>query len=133
MSREPRAQASRGQVSFAGPWSFTVLLVGDFFQPFHVLALARSSQGDVRHRRRRRSAMPVLDAGRTPDVVARADLDDLSAPFLRATYAVRDDETLACRVRVPVRPGARLERDVRAGIGRRFVGRKQRLYTDTAG
>ena len=47
-----------------------VLLVADLLHPVDGLAVERFLDGDVRHRRGRRRAVPVLLAGREPDHVA---------------------------------------------------------------
>src|SRR5439155_13525285 len=113
--------------------SLPVLLVADLLEPVHVLATDRSRQGDVRHGGGRRRAVPVLDARRTPDDVAGADLHDRSAPLLRPTHARGDDQMLTRGMRVPGRPGSRLERHVGSGERRPVLGAKQRIDTDVAG
>ena len=74
-----------------------------------------------RHRGRRRSAVPVLLAGREPDDVAGADLLDRPALALRPADTRGHDQRLAERMGVPRRARARLEGDLRAlhaaGVG----------------
>src|SRR5437867_2677589 len=62
-----------------------VLFVADGLHPVDGLALETFVNGDVRHRRRRRSAVPVLLSRREPDHVTRSDLLDRPSPALRAT------------------------------------------------
>src|SRR5688500_7690679 len=64
-----------------------VLLCSHVFQPVHRLAIELLLNRDVRHRRRRRCAMPVLLAWRNPDDVARPNLLDRPTPSLGATHA----------------------------------------------
>ena len=88
------------------------------------LAVQRLLDRDVRHRRRRRRAVPVLLAGREPDHVARPDLLDRPAPALRPAEPSGHDQRLAQRMRVPGRAGAGLEGD--AGAARRAPDRAPR-------
>src|SRR5437016_14544092 len=79
------------------------------------------------HRGCRRRAMPMLDAGRTPDHIAGSDFLDQPAPALRPPNAGGDDQSLAKGVRMPIGVGAGLERDARAG-DTRWIGRlEQRI------
>ncbi len=77
--------------------------------------------------------MPVLDAGRAPDDVARLDLLNPAPPLRGATHPGGHDQTLPRRVRVPSRLGPRLKGDVRAGVGRGSIGREQGSDGDVAG
>src|SRR5208282_1729631 len=86
-----------------------VLLVGDLFEPLDGLAVEGLLDRDVRHRRRRRRAVPVLLVRPDGDDVTRTDLLDGSTPALVETAPEGDDERLPERVRVPVAPRARLE------------------------
>ena len=61
--------------------------------------------------------MPMLDTRRTPNVVTRAHFDNRSTPLLGAAHAVSDDQVLTRRMRMPVRPRARLERHVTPEYG----------------
>jgi hypothetical protein len=54
----------------------SVLFVGRVLHPLDRLAIELFLNGDVRHRRRRRRAMPVLLAGFNPHHIARPDLLD---------------------------------------------------------
>ena len=89
--------------------------------------------GDVRHGRGRRGAVPVLLARREPDHVARPDFLDRAAPALRPAAAGRHDQGLAQRVRVPCRAGAGLERDAGAAHARRSGRLEQRIDAHRAG
>src|SRR4051794_35936015 len=62
-----------------------VLLVGHVVHPLDALAVERLDDGDVRHRRGPRGAVPVLLAGRTPDDVAGPDLHDRASLALHQT------------------------------------------------
>src|SRR5436305_15227253 len=53
--------------------SFLVLLIAHFFHPLYNLPLQRFLNGDVRHRGRRRRAVPVFFTGRKPDDITRPD------------------------------------------------------------
>jgi len=96
-----------------------VLLVGHFFHPVHDLAACVAFlDGDMAHGGRRRGAMPVLHARRTPDHVAGPDFHDRPTPALRPANAGRHDQRLAEGMRVPVAAGAWLEGDEHAGRAR---------------
>src|SRR5438093_277197 len=71
-----------------------VLLVGDLFHPVDRLALEAFHDGDVRHRRGRRGAVPMLLTRRAPDHVAGADSLDRASPALNQAAARRDDQDL---------------------------------------
>ena len=83
--------------------------------------------GDVRHRRDWRGAVPVLFAGRDPDHVAGPDFLDGAAPALHATAAGCHNQGLAERMRVPQRPRAGLERDAETIRPRRRWRLEQRV------
>src|SRR5262245_28705199 len=110
-----------------------ILFVRDFLQPIDGLAAHSFLNRDVRHRRRRRGAMPVLLVWRKPHNVSSLDLLDGPSPALRAAAARRHDERLAQWVRMPRRPGAGIERDTCADGARRIGGLKQRIDSDRAG
>src|SRR5512135_2691881 len=101
---------------------FPVLFIAHLLQPLHRLAVETLLNRDVRHRRGRRRAVPVLLSRREPDHVAGPDLLDRPAPALRAAAPRRHDQGLAQGVGVPRGPRAGLERDGGAGHARR-VGR----------
>src|SRR5579859_4307550 len=86
-----------------------VLLVTHVFHPVHHLAVFLFLDGDVRHGRRRGSAVPVLLTWREPDHVAGPYFLDSTAPALRAPAARSNNQGLAQRMRVPCSPRARLK------------------------
>src|SRR5689334_7339061 len=99
--------------------SLPVLLVADFLHPANSLAIEQLLDGDVSHRRRRRSAMPVFQSRRKPHHVAWADLFDRPALALYPAESRRHNQRLTKRMRVPRRARAGLERDLRgADTGR---------------
>src|SRR6185503_6298554 len=61
----------------------SVLFVGDVFEPIDGFPIQLFLHGDVRHRRRRRRAVPVFFVRRKPDDVPRSNLFNGSAPALR--------------------------------------------------
>src|SRR5206468_1547404 len=87
-----------------------VLLVADLLHPLDVLAVQPLQDRDVRHRRGRRGAVPVLLARRAPDHVTGADLLDRPSPALDEAKTGGDDQRLPERMRVPRRPRSRFER-----------------------
>ena len=101
------------------------MLVADLFHPVDGLAVELFLNGDMRHRRGRRGAMPVLLTRRKPDHITRPDFLDRPAPALHPAAARRDDQRLAQRVRVPCGPGAGLERDAGRRNACRIVCLKQ--------
>jgi hypothetical protein len=78
-----------------------VLLVADLFHPVNDLAVELFLYGDVRHARGRRSAVPVLLAGRERDHITRPDLLDRTAFALSPAEARGHDERLPERMRMP--------------------------------
>src|SRR5437667_2016011 len=110
-----------------------VLLVADLLHPRDRTAVQRLLNGDMRHRGRRRSAVPVLLAGRKPDDIAGPDFLDGSTPTLRRAQAGGDDQYLAEWMRVPRGAGAGLERDARATNTCGLRRLEQRVHTDRAG
>ncbi len=92
-----------------------VLFVADLLHPVNHFAVERFLNGDVRHGRGGRGAMPMLFARREPDHVAGPNLLDRAAPTLRSPAASRNDQRLAKRMGVPCGSSARLERDDCAG------------------
>src|SRR6266567_1663763 len=89
---------------FLAAQSALVLLVTDLFHPVDNLPVELFLNGDVRHSRGRRRAVPVLLARRNPDHVPWTDLFDGAAPALRAAAASRDEESLTERMRMPGSP-----------------------------
>src|SRR6267142_1461060 len=91
-----------------------VLLVGDLLHPVDNLAVELLLDGDMRHGRGGRCAMPMPFARRAPDHIAGPNDLDRTAPALNQPAAGSHNQCLAKRVRVPCTPGAWLERDVGA-------------------
>src|SRR5882672_7608253 len=86
-----------------------ILFVTDLFHPVDRLAVELFHDGDMRHRRHRRCAMPMLLAGRAPDHIAGPDFLFGFAPTLRPAAAGRDEQCLPERVRVPCSASTGLE------------------------
>jgi len=101
-----------------------ILLVRNLFHPLDRLAIQRFRDGDMRHGRRRRRAMPMLVARRTPDDIASAYFHDRTAVALRPTATSGDDEGLTKGMGVPGGAGARFEGDIR---GRGARGRRRSI------
>src|SRR5690606_34612282 len=93
---------------------------------FAAAAVDECPDGEMAHALRRRGAVPVEDAGRRPDDIARANPALLLAPRLHPADACRDDQILAGGMIVPGGPSARLEAD----LGRRQIARVVRAKQD---
>src|SRR5205807_3569521 len=106
-------------------WLRLVLLVTDLLQPVDRLAVELLLNGDVRHGRGRRGAVPVLLARREPDHVPRPDLLDRASPTLHAPAASHHDQSLTQRVGVPCGARAGLERDTGTDRAGRSAGLEQ--------
>src|SRR5439155_12953067 len=119
------AAAVRPAPAFFCPSSALVLFVGYLLQPVDRLAAKLLLDGDVRHRRGWRGAVPVLLTRLEPDHVAGADLLDRAALTLHPAATGAHDQSLAQRMRVPRRARARLERDAGAACARRLVRGEQ--------
>src|SRR5437867_971395 len=91
-----------------------VLFVADLFHPVGGLAVESFHNGNVRHGRGWRCAVPMLLTGWKPNHVTRPDFFDRAAPALHEATASRHNQGLAQRVSVPGCPSAWLERDTRA-------------------
>src|SRR3982750_2331658 len=115
------------------PSPSSVLLVGDVFEPIDGLAIELLLHGDVRHRRGRRRAVPVLFARGEPHHVAGANLFNGSAPALDAAEPGCHDQRLAERMGVPGGARAWLECHGRTRSSGGRGGLKQRIDTDRAG
>lgn len=102
---------------------FAILFVAHFFHPINDFAIEIFCNGDVRHGRGGRSAVPMLFAGRKPNNVAGADFFHGSVFALRPAATGCDNESLAQRMRMPCGSRAGLERDACAGD----AGRRGRL------
>src|SRR5215831_14757885 len=127
------ANVGQGPKAGKGSASPAVLLVRDFFHPIDGLAVERFLNGNVRHRRGWRRAVPVLLARRKPNDIARTDFLNAAALALHPAAARRDDQSLAQGVRMPGRTRARLECDARSGDTCGIGRLKQRVDTDCAG
>src|SRR5215218_8756921 len=91
-----------------------VLVVADVASPRDRAAgLVVLLHGDVDHEAIRCGAVPVVLARLEVDAVAGADDLDRAALALTEPDALRDEDRLAVRVRVPCGPGAGSEADVR--------------------
>src|SRR5215211_5235546 len=110
-----------------------VLLVTDLFHPVDRLAVVLLLDRDMGHGRCRRGAMPVLDAGRSPDNVARPDLLDRTAPLLHPADACGHDQNLAERMCMPGAASAGLESDGAARRASRIARRKEWIDPHGAG
>jgi len=97
------------------------------------LAAERFLNGDVRHRGRWRSAVPMLLVRRKPDHVARPDFFDRTTLALRPAEPGGDDQRLTERMRMPGGASTRLERDACATNARRFRRFEQRIDSHCAG
>ncbi len=110
-----------------------ILFVADLFQPVDHFAGERLGDGDMRHCRGRRGAVPMFLVGREPDHVAGPDLLDRASLALRPAAAGGDDQRLAQRVRVPGRAGARLEGDDRPADAGGIAPLERLVDADAAG
>src|SRR3981081_3831505 len=113
--------------------SSPVLFVADLFHPIDILAVRRFLNSDGRHRRRRRCAMPMLQAKRKPDYITGPNFLDRAALTLNPAQARDDDQCLAERMRMPGGAGARLECDAATADTRRIRRLEQRVDPDDAG
>jgi hypothetical protein len=92
-----------------------VLFVADLFHPVGGLAVELFLNGDVRHGRSWRGAVPMFLTRREPDYITRPNVLDRTTPALYPAAASRHDQGLAQRVAVPCCPSAGLEGDAGAG------------------
>src|SRR5690348_16774858 len=111
-------------------WTREVLLVGDLRHPIDDFAVERFLDGDMRHRRRRRGAVPMLLARWTPDHITGPDFLDGFAPALGPTEASRDNQALPERMRVPCGSRPRLETDACAADTRGLGGLEEGIDPD---
>src|SRR6266542_452099 len=102
------------------PSTSPVLFVANLFHPLDQFSVQRFLNGNVRHRGRWRSAVPMLFTRRKPDHIARPDFLDRSALALRPSKTRRDDQRLTEWMCVPCGACTRLERDACATNTRRF-------------
>ena len=91
-----------------------ILFVADLFHPLHGFSVEYFLNGDVRHGRGRRGAVPMFFTGSDPDHITRPNFLDRATPALRQTTAGRHYQGLAQRMGVPCCPSPGLERDAGA-------------------
>src|SRR5947208_6326937 len=72
----------------------SILFVADVFHPIYDFTVQRFLDGDMRHRSRRRRAVPMLLVRRKPNDIAWPDFLDRSVPTLRPPEARRNDQRL---------------------------------------
>ena len=113
--------------------SLAVLVVADFFQPVHRLAVERFLNGDMRHGRRRRGTVPMLFAGRDRDHIAGMDFLNRTALLLYPSETGGDDQSLPKRMGVPGCSGAGFEGDTGARSTSRGVWLEQWINAHCAG
>ena len=113
--------------------SLAVLFVADFFQPVHRLAVERFLNGDMRHGRRRRGAVPMLFAWRDRDHIAGMNLVNRTALLLHPSATGGDDQSLTERMGVPCCSGAGFEGDTGAGGASRGAWLEQWINAHCAG
>jgi hypothetical protein len=89
----------------------SVLFIADSFHPIDHFAVQCLLNGDVRHRGRRRSAVPMFFTRRNPDHIARPDFLDGAVPTLNPPKPGRDDQRLAKWMCMPGSASTRLERN----------------------
>src|SRR4029079_8614829 len=110
-----------------------VLLVAHVLHPIDRLAVERLLDGDMRHRRRGRRAVPMFLAGRKPDDVARPDFLHRTVPALRPAAAGRNDQCLAERMGMPGGARSWLECNAGADDTRRIGRLEQRIDANRSG
>lgn len=103
------------------------------FHPLGRLTVELFQNGDVRHGRGWRRAVPMLLTRRKPDHVARPNFFDRAAPSLGKTAAGGYDQGLAQWMGVPCSACTRLERDTDADDARRRSRLEQGIDAHTAG
>src|ERR1039458_4384047 len=113
--------------------SSLVLFVADFFPPVNRFAVELFLNGDVRHGRGWRGAVPMLLARRKPDYVTRTNFFDRAAPALHASAASHHDQCLPQWMGVPRCSSTGLERDDCAGNPRGIASLERRVNAHRAG
>src|SRR2546430_17462027 len=83
-----------------------ILFVADLFHPVDGLAVELFLNGDVRHGRGCRGAVPMFLTRREPDHVPWPNFLDWTTPALYPAAARRHEQGLAQRVAVPCCPSA---------------------------
>src|SRR6266699_4552583 len=110
-----------------------VLFVANFFHPVNGQACEALLNGDVRHGRGGRGAVPVFLPRLKPDHVPRMNVLNRTTPALGPATASRHDQGLAQRVAVPGGPSARLERDTGTSRACRIVSPEEGVNAYRAG
>src|SRR6516225_10445187 len=108
-------------------WSIAVLLVGHLLHPLHGFAIEFFLYRNVCHRSIWCSAVPVLHPRRNPDNIALSNLLDRTSPLLNPACALRHDQDLTERMRMPCAARTGLERNFPATCARWIASRKQLL------
>ena len=119
--------------SVKGVRSSAVLFVTDLFHPIDNFPVELFLNGDVRHGRSWRGAVPMFLTRREPDHVTGPNFLDRASPSLYEAAARRHDQYRTERVRVPCRPGAGLERDTCAKRACRIVCLEKGVNAHRAG
>src|SRR2546422_2853317 len=78
-----------------GPSSGLVLFIADLFHPVNGLTVEPLLNGDMRHGRGCRGAVPMFLTRREPDHVTWSNVLDWTTPALYPTAASRHDQGLA--------------------------------------
>ena len=115
-----RGTKARHLSSFTEHRSLFVLLIRDPLHPLNRFPVQRLLNGDMRHRGRRRSAVPMFLVRRKPDHIARPDFLDRAALSPCPSEAGRDDQRLTEWMCVPRGTRTRLEGNACATHTRRF-------------
>src|SRR5215212_719646 len=110
-----------------------VLFVADLFHPVGGLSVELFLNGNVRHGRGCRGAVPMLLTRREPDHVTRPYFLGWASPTLCQAVTRCHNQGLAQRVGVPCGTGARLKRDTGADRPRWIVCLEQGVNAHGAG
>jgi len=109
------------------------MVIADLFHPVYDLAVERFLNGDMRHGRGWRGAMPMLLARRKRYHIAGMDLLNRAVLALHPTATGCDNESLAERMGMPRGAGTGLKGDAGAGRACRSVCLEQRIDPHRAG
>src|SRR4051794_73073 len=112
----------------SGPRSISIMLVGHRLQPLHIFTAGRAGDRDMAHGGGGRRAMPVFDARRGPDDIARFDLALWAPFFLHPSGTGGDDEHLPRGVRMPGGTGAGRKDELAARGAQALLGTKEGLH-----
>jgi len=110
-----------------------IFLIRDFFHPVNGVAVEQLRDGDVRHGRGRRCAMPMFFARRKPDNISGMNCFNRAAFALHASAARSHDQRLPQRTCVPRSSRAGFKRDDRAADPRGFAPLERRVNAHRAG